>query len=367
MQTYNWQKIYSEYSPKLLGICRRYIPDLQTAEDILQDSFIAAIQNHHQLKDEKALFGWLKKIVVNNALQYLRKNKDVFITTEPSEIPDTFSEMNPTFSEEKKHIFIYDFTREELLSSIDSLPSHHKSVFNLYFLENHSHAEISTLLGISVNTSKSHLLRAKKTIQNYLMNTVSDENKPRNKKKMAQLLVIFGFGGILWAQTFKGKFSDFTIAPSKQLEIPENYNRITKSSFSASGQNGKKKIIAGSVIIIIAAASAFVFNSKNIFFVKDKSPEISDSFNEKTNDSLIENTTKKNNLKAADSESEKNSENNPTNSQESISGPQSVSQEEFKIHRKEKKIIVKDSIKEVAQKVIVVKKIIQRDTIFVER
>ncbi|WP_294203271.1 sigma-70 family RNA polymerase sigma factor, partial [uncultured Chryseobacterium sp.] len=158
--TLNWQKIYLDYSPKLLGICRRYISDIYTAEDIVQDSFITAIQKNDQLNDEKALFAWLKKIVVNNALQHIRKHsKDTFVTTEPSEIPDTYSEMDHSFHEEK-NIFIYDFTHEELLSSIDSLPPHHKSVFNLYFIENHSHAEISGLLGITVNTSKSHLLRA---------------------------------------------------------------------------------------------------------------------------------------------------------------------------------------------------------------
>ena len=89
----NWQKIYLDHSPKLLGICRRYISDLQNAEDIVQDSFITAIQKNHQLKDEQAVFGWLKKIVVNNALQFIRRtSKDTFITTEPSEIPDTLTE-----------------------------------------------------------------------------------------------------------------------------------------------------------------------------------------------------------------------------------------------------------------------------------
>uniref|UniRef100_A0AAU6WPI4 RNA polymerase sigma factor n=1 Tax=Chryseobacterium endophyticum TaxID=1854762 RepID=A0AAU6WPI4_9FLAO len=104
--TFNWQKIYLDYSPKLLGICRRYIPDIYTAEDIVQDSFITAIQKNGQLNNEKALFAWLKKIVVNNALQHLRKHsKDTFVTTEPSEIPDTYSEMDHSFHEEKTSSF----------------------------------------------------------------------------------------------------------------------------------------------------------------------------------------------------------------------------------------------------------------------
>ncbi len=217
MSKHNWQNIYSNYSPKLLGICRRYIQDIYTAEDIVQDSFITAMQKDHQLNDDKALFAWLKKIVVNDALQHIRKqSKDTFVTTEPSEIPDTYSEMDHPLSEEK-NIFIYDFTSEELLSSIDSLPPHHKSVFNLYFIENFSHAEIAGSLGITVNTSKSHLLRAKKSIQNYLLNHIVSANTP--KKKMAQLLVIFGLGGLLWAQAFRSKFSDFSVSPSRALRF----------------------------------------------------------------------------------------------------------------------------------------------------
>lgn len=270
----DWQKIYQENSPKLLGICRRYIQDIYTAEDIVQDSFITAIQKNHQLNDEKALFGWLKKIVVNNALQYIRSNsKDIFVTTESSEIPDTFSEMEHQTLEEK-NVFIYDFTNEELLSSIDSLPPHHKSVFNLYFIENHSHAEISNLLGITVNTSKSHLLRAKKTIQNYLLNNVIDKNTP--KKKMAQLLVIFGLGGLLWAQTFQSKFSDFSISPSKSFEIPENL-KIDKASFSSSNQAWKKKIIVGSTFLVIIAMSIFLLSPQHSFFNPNDYQTSSDS------------------------------------------------------------------------------------------
>ncbi|MGO4708655.1 RNA polymerase sigma factor [Chryseobacterium sp. 2TAF14] len=250
MQNLNWQKIYLDHSPKLLGICRRYIADLQNAEDIVQDSFIMAIQKNHQLKDEKAIFGWLKKIVINNALQFIRKtSKDTFITTEPSEIPDnTFTEMTTSAIDEKKHIFAYDFTRDELLQSIDSLPSHHKSVFNLYYIENYSHAEISSLLEIPVNTSKSHLMRAKKSIQNYLVTHFVNNETPKNKT--AQLFVFFGFGGLLWAQNFQNKFSDFTISPSKNFEIPSDISSNT-ISFSSGRNFWKEKALIGTTFFII--------------------------------------------------------------------------------------------------------------------
>ncbi len=222
MNKQNWQKIYLDYSPKLLGICRRYVADLQTAEDLLQDSFILAMQKSHQLKDEKALFGWLKTIVVNNALQHLRSNsKNIFVSTETSEIPEQLTEMNNSATE-KNHVLAYDFSREELLESIDSLPLHHRSVFNLYFIENNSHQEISKLLGININTSKSHLMRAKKSVQNYLLNNFVNQDTPKSSKKITQLLVYLGLGGLIWAQTFQSKFADFKITPSKKLSIPDD-------------------------------------------------------------------------------------------------------------------------------------------------
>ncbi|WP_170828465.1 RNA polymerase sigma factor [Chryseobacterium soldanellicola] len=367
----DWNEIYSGLSPRLLGICRRYIQDIHTAEDIVQDSFIVAIQKNHQLNDEKALFAWLKKIVVNNALMYLRKHsKEVFLNTETSEIPDTLSEMNhPSLDE--KHIFIYDFTRDQLLSSIDSLPEHHKSVFNLFFIENHSHAEISGMLGITVNTSKSHLMRAKKSVQNFLIDNFINQDTPKNKKKLAQLFVIFGLGGLLWAQTFNSKFSDFSISPLRKLEIPENIT-INQSVFSNyTNQNLKKKIIIGSVVLIIIAISIFAFNPKTLFFMmnNDHAKINSDIINKKENPPLLETPTKNNETKFENISISENV--NSTNSKKSISENNLVQEDKkevLKENNQSKKIILKDSAKEEAnQKVIIVKKIIQRDTIFVER
>jgi len=360
MSQLNWQKIYQDYSPKLLGICRRYIVELQTAEDILQDSFIMAIQKNHQLKDEKVLLGWLKKIVVNNALQYLRKNsKDIFVSTEISEIPDTHKEMN-TSAQEEKHILAYDFTREELLRSIDSLPPHHKSVFNLYCIENHSHTEIAQLLGINVNTSKSHLLRAKKSIQNYLIITVVDESTPKNKNKITQLLVFFGFGGLLWAQTFQSKFLNFTVSPAKTFEIPED---ITINRFSASSGSDKslqKKLIIAATFFVILLISVLI-NKTNQFFkesppdesaINDVKPALKNHFASEIKPEIT----------TAITISHKN--------QNEINGAQKINTEKAVAvdHTPVKKVTkLKDSIKNSPRKVIIVKKIIQRDTIFIER
>ncbi|MFL9833513.1 RNA polymerase sigma factor [Chryseobacterium terrae] len=365
MQNLNWQKIYLDHSPKLLGICRRYIADLQNAEDIVQDSFMVAIQKNHQLKDEKAIFGWLKKIVVNNALQFIRKtSKDAFITTEPSEIPDnTFTEMTTFAIDEKKHIFAYDFTREELLQSIDSLPSHHKSVFNLYYIENYSHAEISSLLEIPVNTSKSHLMRAKKSIQNYLVAHFVNNETPKNKT--AQLLVFLGFGGLLWAQNFQSKFSDFTISPSKNFGIPSEIGSKT-ISISQNKNLWKHKAAIGITFFIIILGFILFFNPKNSF-IQTFNSDISTL---KSDENIAITDQNKLNIEN-ESPSDKEQENIKTVQKSVLDVNEDLKPEKQPTKTKNlvssKDITKKDSAETVSHKVIVVKKIIQRDTVFIER
>lgn len=364
----NWQKIYINYSPKLLGICRRYIQDIYTAEDIVHDSFITAIQKNDQLNDEKALFAWLKKIVVNNALQHIRKHsKDTFISTEPSEIPDTSTEMDHPILEDK-NIFIYDFTNEELMSSIDSLPPHHKSVFNLYFIENHSHAEISGLLGITVNTSKSHLLRAKKSIQNYLLNNCVNQHTPKNK--IAQVLVIFGLGGLLWAQTFQSKFADFKIASSRKLQIPSDI-KTGSVMISSSNRSLQNKTVIGFTFLLIIITSLFLVNRKtNVPF---KNPTVAANGSGNTSKEIDEIPVQNENPGLANEGSVKPSVQNTFDDIESeptehSSQKQHRNDEKIRVISKSiKNVINRDSLDEAPQKVIVVKKVISRDTIFIEK
>lgn len=359
----DWQKIYLDHSPKLLGICRRYIADLPTAEDIVQDSFITAMQKNHQLKDEKAVFGWLKKIVVNNALQVIRKtSKDTFITIETSEIPDIYTEMNTAAFDEKKNILAYDFTQEELLKSIDNLPSHHKSVFNLYYIENYTHAEISGILEIPVNTSKSHLMRAKKSVQNYLLTHFVNKETPKNKT--AQLLIFLGFGSLLWAQTFQSKFSDFTISPSKNFEIPSDIH-VNTVSLSSNDNFWKQKTIIGCAFFIIIIGSIFFFSPTKNLVSTNNIPEnlnteenIPDANQNNSNiDDKITGKETLQNIQITDQSNNKKSINLNTKNQ----SPQT------KNLVSSKNINKKDSAETSTHKVIMVKKIIQRDTIYIER
>ncbi len=259
----NWNSIYLEYSPSLLGICRRYVQDEATAEDIVQDSFLAAIQKQKQLRDKITLFAWLKKIVVNNALMHLRNsNESLFVNTEYQEIPDNTSLMTP-ITEENNLILEYDFTTEEILWSIDQLPAHHRSVFNLYYIENNSHAQIADSLGINVNTSKSHLARAKKAIQKHLLSKTDGKTTSKLQKKRIQIMVFLGFGNMLWAQALRSKFKNFTIQPEKSFDLSDaGYFTTTGISRNFTPQSLFNRILT----LLVFLSGILLFNNTNTQF-----------------------------------------------------------------------------------------------------
>ena len=249
--TINWNKIYLEFSPKLLGICRRYVDNQAAAEDILQDSFLTAIQKSDQLRSYASVFPWLKKIVINNSLLYLRSKEQKIFTVKESEfLQEIPSQMIYNTPEDYNNILGYDFSTEELLSSIDQLSPQHKSVFNLYFFEKYSHAEIAKTLGININTSKSNLLRAKKSVQQFLMKNSEAKKSSAMKKNGIKILVFLGFGNLLWAQAFRSKFNGFFIMPEKHFEVSTEQLTLTESS---------KKNILTRVFMILALISGIVF------------------------------------------------------------------------------------------------------------
>lgn len=201
-----------------MGICRRYIKDIATAEDIVQDVFIVAIQKEGELKNKDALNGWLRKIVVNRALNYLKNEQKInFTSTTNFECVDETNEMNIIELDKKSVLLANDFSHKELLEAIDSLSENHKSVFNLYIIDGFSHLEISKLLNISVGTSKSSLSRARKKIQEFLFEKLSLHPKEKRKKRIIALLLFLGFGNQLFANYYKKAFSGFEISPKNDF------------------------------------------------------------------------------------------------------------------------------------------------------
>ena len=142
--------LYKLFSSKLFALSLKYSKNYAEAEDVLQDSFVTIFNKIGQYKGKGSLEGWLKRIVINTALQRYREKGLFDIVNEESLKEEV------TVDVENENIDI-DF----LLRTIQELPDRYRLVFNLYVLDGYSHKEISEMLNITTGTTKSNLARAR--------------------------------------------------------------------------------------------------------------------------------------------------------------------------------------------------------------
>jgi RNA polymerase sigma factor (sigma-70 family) len=160
--------LYETYSPKMFGLCCRYVKDSMDAEDVLVGAFTKVFDKIHQFKHDGSFEGWIRKIVVNEALTYLRRHRSMYL-----EIDLEQADYEPDYQSLSDHL-----EAEDLLSIIQALPTGYRIVFNLYAIDGYSHKEIADQLGISENTSKSQLSRARA----YLQKVLAEQECMTNKK-----------------------------------------------------------------------------------------------------------------------------------------------------------------------------------------
>ena len=153
------KRLYELYAPKFLGLCRRYVKTTENAEEVLIEGFCKAFQKMDSYSGQGSFEGWLRRIMVNEALMFLRKQHRF---QEHQDIEQMFdlSDSAPSAEDE--------LSAQEILALLDELPTGYRTVFNLYVLEEFKHREIADMLGISINTSKSQLILAKKRLQELL-------------------------------------------------------------------------------------------------------------------------------------------------------------------------------------------------------
>ncbi len=151
------RKFYLRFAPKMLGVCMRYSNSKSDAEDILQEGFMKVFMALHQFNETGSLEGWVRKIIVNVALQYLRKRKIVF---------EPLKEVETMYVSDYSNDRIFQrFEVQDLLEMMNFLPSGAKVVFNLYVFEELSHKEIAEKLNITIGTSKSQLFKARNLLR----------------------------------------------------------------------------------------------------------------------------------------------------------------------------------------------------------
>ncbi|HWY33146.1 MAG TPA: RNA polymerase sigma factor, partial [Nitrosopumilaceae archaeon] len=140
----------------MLAVCLRYCKNREEAEDILQEGFIKVFKNITKFQYQGSFEGWIRRIMVNTALEELRKKRNRMIT-------DDIDEM---YSQPKSDMSIEgSINAKDLIGLIQTLPAGYQLVFNLYVIEGYSHKEIAEMLDINEGTSKSQLSKAKGYIQ----------------------------------------------------------------------------------------------------------------------------------------------------------------------------------------------------------
>lgn len=148
--------LYELFSAKMLAVSNSYTNNIQDAEDILLNAFLKCFNKINDCKDWKSFPFWLRKIVVNDSISFVRKNKNILYAD--IEIPDDYPEEE--LDEDLNKINI-----EEIFSQ---MPTGYRLIFNLYVFEDKKHQEIAEILNISEGTSKSQLSKAKKWIADHL-------------------------------------------------------------------------------------------------------------------------------------------------------------------------------------------------------
>lgn len=153
------QLLYKTLYSKMMVVCQRYASRPEDAKDLFQEGFIKVFDKIEKFNFNGSLEGWIRRIMVNNAIDYYRKNKNKFAMSE------TLVESGQIADEVESEGIFDGVTANLLLSFVQQLSPTYKTVFNLYVLDDYSHAEIGEELGITEGTSKSNLSKAKKNLK----------------------------------------------------------------------------------------------------------------------------------------------------------------------------------------------------------
>lgn len=161
------RKLYERYAPKMLALCRRYLRNLEDAEEVMSLGFVKVYGKLDHYRFEGSFEGWMRTIMVREALMYLRSKKNLIQFTDEMERYSEQYEIQPS----------QEMDADYLIALIDELPPGYRTVFNMYAIDGYKHHEIADLLGISENTSKTQLMRARTLLKAQLENQKNNFNR----------------------------------------------------------------------------------------------------------------------------------------------------------------------------------------------
>lgn len=169
------KRLFDRFSGQMMAVCMRYGNGSQEAEDMFQDGFIKVFQKLNKYNGKGPLGAWIRRTMVNNALDQIRKKKrenDHVLAYEIEHKFESSDQMNPLETDEPL------LPERRIMELIHQMPTGYRTVFNLYVVEEYSHKEIAQELGVTESTSKTQYRKAKSYMRNLieeeLKNTVSD-------------------------------------------------------------------------------------------------------------------------------------------------------------------------------------------------
>lgn len=158
------EALYNRYYRTMYAVCLRYSNGRETAEDVLQDGFIKVFRSLESYSGKGSLEGWIRRIIVNTALEQFRKKGAMYALVDIEEAR----------YHDAGHDVVSLMSEAEILKLVQGLPDGYRTIFNLYAIEGYNHREIGDLLGISEGTSKSQFARARQTLQESVLNLSKD-------------------------------------------------------------------------------------------------------------------------------------------------------------------------------------------------
>lgn len=169
------EALYSRHSPQMLGVCYRFAKNREDAEDMLQEGFIKVFSQIHQYRNEGALEGWIRRIIVHTCINVLKRNR---------KFNDCIDISYAAGVSVREEWIPAGLQAKEVVESIRMLPMGYRTVLNLYAVEGYSHKEIGRMLDIEESTSRSQYTRARALLEEILIK----KNILQRKDKIRQAI-----------------------------------------------------------------------------------------------------------------------------------------------------------------------------------
>ncbi len=221
-----WSRKYEGNIDRLVAICYRYVGERQTAEDLAHEAFLKAIERADTCRVMDSFDAWLTRITVNRCISYLRTRPETVPLEEEltADLPDCEEEL----------VEQPDFTKEELLETIQQLSERQRMVFNLHAIDRVSHQQIADLMDISVTNSKQLFLRARTRLQQLLAAKAQEkESKKKGLLMIALLFMMKRNSAHHLDRLYRSELSQLRMSPAHRLSESEIRSAVAASPVSA--------------------------------------------------------------------------------------------------------------------------------------